>query len=193
LQFASDIWRTLLFRYYRNDSESGDLISWKHRAMHAELPRPAGIRTARQEESDSLREIHRRASYIWPDDVGDLEANPNIFGVDPAALAAGRVRVALDTAGELVGFATWRPTGEDAELDDLFVEPHAMRRGIGSALVEDAAMQARRAGLARLLVVAHPRTLAFYRRAGFVEQGPAETRFGPALRLARDLAEASRH
>jgi GNAT superfamily N-acetyltransferase len=107
--------------------------------------------------------------------------------VDTTAIAAGRVRVALDTTGNLLGFATWRPTGEDAELDDLFVEPQAMRHGIGSALLDDAAQRARQAGLARLLVVAHPRTLRFYRRAGFVEQGSAATRFGPALRLARDL------
>ena len=112
---------------------------------------------------------------------------PDIFGVDPAAVAAGRVRVAIDTAGNLLGFATWRPTGRGAELDDLFVEPQAMRHGIGSALLEDAAQRARQAGVARLLVVAHPRTLSFYRRAGFVEQGRAATRFGPALRLARDL------
>lgn len=155
--------------------------------MHPDRSPLAGIRTARQDESDSLREIHRRASYIWSKDVPNLDANPNIFGVDPAAVAAGRVRVALDHTGKLLGFATWRPIGEDAELDDLFVEPHAMRRGIGSALVDDAAERASQAGLARLLVVAHSRTLTFYRRTGFVEQGPAATEFGPALRLARDL------
>jgi len=163
-------------------------------SRHAsDSPPLAGIRTAREHESDPLREIHRRASYIWPEDVRNLDANPDIFGVDPAAIAAGRVRVAFDTNGNPLGFASWRPSGRDAELEDLFVEPHAMRRGIGTALVEDAAECARRAGLARLLVVAHPRTLAFYGRAGFVEQGPAETRFGPALRLARDLAEPSQH
>lgn len=160
---------------------------WKHRARHTDRSPLAGIRTARQDETDSLRKIHRRASYIWPEDAPHLDANPDIFGVDPAAVAVGRVRVAITRAGKLLGFASWRPTGEDAELDDLFVEPHAMRRGIGGALVEDAAQRARQAGLTRLLVVAHPRTLAFYRRAGFVEQGPAATQFGPALRLARDL------
>jgi hypothetical protein len=38
-----------------------------------------------------------------------------------------------------------------------------------------------------LTVVAHPRTLEFYGRAGFVEEGRAMTDFGPALRLRRDL------
>ena len=102
-------------------------------------------------------------------------------------MAAGRVRVAVDDAGKLLGFATWQPTGDDAELDDLFVEPHAMRRGIGSALVDDAADQAARAGHSRLLVVGHSRTRSFYERAGFADAGPATTRFGPARRFARDL------
>jgi GNAT superfamily N-acetyltransferase len=145
------------------------------------------IRTARRSEADRLRQIHRQASYIWPEDRPNLDANPQIFGVDPRALAAGRVRVAVDGAGKLLGFATWRPTEDDAELDDLFVEPEGMRRGIGSALVHDAAHRAGHAGLARLLVVGHPRTLKFYLRVGFIEEGPANTDFGPALRLARDL------
>jgi GNAT superfamily N-acetyltransferase len=80
----------------------------------------------------------------------------------------------------------------DAELDDLFIEPHAMRRGLGRALVDDAADQAGRAGHRRLLVIAHPRTRAFYQRASFVEIGSASTRFGPARRFARDLAGQSR-
>src|SRR3954449_2533644 len=149
---------------------------------------PSGrIRTARRGEADLLREIHRRASSIWAEDRPNLDANPHLFGVDARSLEAGRVRVAVDDTGKLLGFATWRPTGEDAELDDLFVEPDAMRRGIGSDLVHDAAQCAGRAGLARLFVVGHPRTLTFYKRVGFAEKGPATTRFGPALRLERDL------
>jgi GNAT superfamily N-acetyltransferase len=149
------------------------------------------IRSASQGETDSLREIHRRASYIWPEDRHNLDRNPEIFGVDRRAVTAGRVRVAVDRTGRLLGFATWRPTGDDAELDDLFVEPRATRRGIGSALVHDAAERASQAGHARLLVVAHPRTLTFYKRAGFVEEGSATTKFGPACQLAHDLQRAS--
>ncbi len=97
------------------------------------------------------------------------------------------MRVAVNGAGDLLGFATWSPASEEAELIDLFVEPDAMRRGIGSALVRDAAQRVAEAGLARLSVVAHRRTFAFYERAGFVDVGAATTQFGPARRLVRDL------
>ncbi len=151
----------------------------------------ASIRSARPGDVDSLREIHRRASYVWLEDRPSLDANPGIFGADENALAAGEVRVAIDGAGQPLGFASWREAGNDAELVDLFVEPDAMRRGIGSALVRDAADRAALAGHARLVVVGHPRTLAFYTRAGFAEEGPATTQFGPALRLALDLGHIS--
>src|SRR3954447_9412675 len=150
---------------------------------------PMVIRAAVAGESTLLTEIHRRASYIWVEDRPQLHAHPEIFGVDARSLAEGRVRVAsVGPSEQILGFATWRPAGgDDAELDDLFVEPDAMRRGIGRALVEDAAEQARRAGRSRLLVVAHQRTLGFYERAGFEKTDVADTRFGPALRLARTL------
>jgi GNAT superfamily N-acetyltransferase len=107
-------------------------------------------------------------------------------------MVAGRVRAAVDDDDRVLGFATWRPTGADAELDDLFVEPHAMRRGLGGALVDDAADQAAQAGHSRLLVVGHARTRAFYEREGFADVGPATTRFGLARRFARELAGETR-
>ena len=149
------------------------------------------IRTGRQDELHGLREIHRRASHIWPEDRPHLDANPDVFGVAPDAVIAGRVRVATDRAGDVLGFATWRPVGDVAELDDLFVEPDAMRRGIGTALVDDAARLAARAALTRLVVIAHRRTLTFCERAGFTDQGAATTRLGPARRLARNLPPLS--
>lgn len=150
-------------------------------------PSSLTIRGAREDELEALRGIHRRASYIWPEDRPNLDANPDIFGVEVKAVMAGRVRVATDRAGDLLGFATWGPAGDEAELIDLFVEPHAMRRGIGSALLDHVTHHAAQAGLARLVVVAHRRTFAFYERAGFVDEGPATTQFGPARRLVRNL------
>lgn len=159
----------------------------EHRPGREREPMRLIIRTASPAHAGALRELHRRASSVWEEDRPFLEAHPELFGVDPAALAAGRTRVA-SASGEIVGFATVVPHGEDdLELEDLFVEPAAMRRGVGRALVQDAVGRGRRAGRARILVVAAPRTRAFYERLGFVIVGDAATRFGPALRLERVL------
>jgi GNAT superfamily N-acetyltransferase len=146
------------------------------------------IRAASRDDADALREIHRRASYIWLEDRHHLDAHPEVFGVDPGAFGSGHVRIACGAEGNMLGFATTRPAANHcAELEDLFVEPAAMRRGIGHALVEDAAGRGTRLSWTHLSVIAHPRTLSFYERAGFESLGPANTQFGPALRLRRSL------
>ena len=139
------------------------------------------IRVAASSERAALTVLHRRSSYVWEEDRAALDAHPELFGVDPDALAAGRVRVAVDADGALLGFATTAPRPDGAiELEDLFVEPELMRRGIGHALVRDA--QAR-AGARRMTVVAGERTVPFYERLGFAVAEPAQTRFAPAVRM----------
>ena len=71
-------------------------------------------------------------------------------------------------------------------LDGLFVEPAQMRRGIGRALVEDAAARARSRGALVMDVTAGP-AQPFYERAGFTVTGHASTRFGTAVRMRRIL------
>jgi GNAT superfamily N-acetyltransferase len=77
--------------------------------------------------------------------------------------------------------------GPAHELDGLFVEPGNMRRGVGRALVEDAAARASASGAAYLEVTAGP-AQGFYERVGFNLVGAARTRFGPAVRMRRELA-----
>ena len=142
------------------------------------------IRTATPADAEVLRDLHRRSSYIWEEDRPHFDAHPGIFGVDPTALTEGRTRIATGDDGAFAGFATVTAAGE---LVDLFVEPQLMRRGIGSELVADAAARAATAGHTRMTVVAAERTRRFYERAGFVLEGEAQTRFGPALHLTRPL------
>ena len=88
----------------------------------------------------------------------------------------GRVRVAVDE-GVVVGFATITPGPDAWELDDLFVAPAHMRRGFATALVRHLLAEA---DVAAIEVTANPHAMAFYRSVGFVDDGVAETQFGPA-------------
>ena len=72
------------------------------------------------------------------------------------------------------------------ELDGPFVEPARMLCGVGRALVEDAAARASRRRAECLEVTAGP-AQGFYEGVGFNRVDAAQTRFGPAVRMRREL------
>ena len=95
--------------------------------------------------------------------------------------------MATDGRGRILGFATVVRIEGGLELEDLFVDPDAMRQGVASRLVLDAIAQAARDGLARIEVTANNHAAEFYASAGFVRVGDEQTLFGPAPRLRRDI------
>jgi GNAT superfamily N-acetyltransferase len=137
------------------------------------------IRIAGPDEHEALEELQRRASLANEHDRPHLETHPDAIHLPPAQLTNGQVLVA-ELDGRIAGFAAV----VGGELDGLFVEPDLWRRGVGAALVDAATHVARRKGLA-LTVIANPHALDFYRRCGFSEEGVAETRFGPGIRMSR--------
>jgi GNAT superfamily N-acetyltransferase len=144
------------------------------------------VRAAVAGDVAALRGVFRRASL---DNAGDREvllAHPEVLVWPDEAIAGGRVRVAVQD-GTVVGFATTVPVDGGLELEDLFVEPDRMRRGVGRRLVQDLLDSARADGVEHVWVTANPHAMAFYTAVGFVPDGTAPTRFGPAPRLRLDV------
>jgi ribosomal protein S18 acetylase RimI-like enzyme len=56
--------------------------------------------------------------------------------------------------------------------------------GIGRALADAAAHEARERGLS-LTVIANPAARGFYESCGFSAEGEVRTRFGPGIRMSR--------
>ena len=131
--------------------------------------------------------IYRRASLSNAGDRDNLLAHPDYLILGPEALAEGRTHVAEED-GLLVGFVTWVETAGTIELEDLFVDPGYMRRGIATALVNRIAEVLRARGVQRLEVTANPHALGFYRAAGFIDCGVAETEFGTAPRMVLGIS-----
>jgi GNAT superfamily N-acetyltransferase len=104
--------------------------------------------------------IFRRASLSNTGDRENLLAHPEYLTLGPEGLAEGRTHVAEED-GSVVGFATWAETAGTIELEDLFVAPGYMRRGIASALVSRIAEVVRARGAERLEVTANPHALGF--------------------------------
>src|SRR6476619_7256563 len=117
------------------------------------------IRDARASERETLEDLQRRSSMHEPMYREQLAAHPDAIELPAEQITAGLVRVA-ERQGVIVGFAVLFEASEGAcELDGLFVEPDAMRGGIGRVLVQDAARVARDRGATRIDVVANPQAL----------------------------------
>jgi len=140
------------------------------------------IRPAVPADLPAASDVYRSASLSNAGDRDNLLAHPEYLVLGPERLAEGRTYVAEDN-GSLVGFATWLEAGDIFELEDLFVDPGWRRRGIATALVNRIAQVLRARGVERLEVTANPHALGFYRAAGFIDCGVADTVFGAAPRM----------
>lgn len=148
---------------------------------------PVKIRDAAPAEALILEALQRRASDIWDAYREQLAANPAAIELPERFIDNGWVRVAVADDDTPIGFSVVIPVdGSTQELDGLFVEPAHMRRGVGRALVEDAAARASTNGAGHLEVTAGP-AQGFYEKLAFSVVAAAETCFGPALRMRREL------
>jgi GNAT superfamily N-acetyltransferase len=145
------------------------------------------IRLGTPADLPAAASVYRRASLSNPGDRDNLLAHPEYLILGPEGLAEGRTYVA-EEGGSMAGFATWAEDGGTVELEDLFVDPGYMRRGIATALVGRVAEVLRARGVRRLEVTANPDALGFYRAAGFTDCGVAETDFGAAPRMVLEIS-----
>jgi GNAT superfamily N-acetyltransferase len=143
------------------------------------------IRLGTPADLGAVTAVYRDASLSNPGDREHLLAHPEYLVLEPAGLDEGRTWVAEEN-DVIVGFATWADAGDVTELEDLFVDPDWMRRGIATALVSHIADVLRSRGVDALEVTASNDALEFYHAIGFAEIGVEQTAFGtaPQLRLS---------
>ena len=141
------------------------------------------IRLGTPADYPAVSVVFRRASLFNTADRDNFLANPHHLILDPNGLDEGRTHVAEED-GSIMGFASWIESDGTVELDDLFVDPAWMRRGVATALVLRVVDVVRSRGVSCLEVTANPQSLDFYRAVGFREIGTATTEFGTAPRMA---------
>lgn len=123
------------------------------------------IRQAEPTDVERLDEITVAAKAHWGHDRSWVEnwvAAGQFAGV-AVARDEGRL-VELD--GEVAGWSALQLRGEVAWLEDLWVDPQFMGRGVGSVLFCDAVARAAAAGAERLEWEADLDAVGFYERMG---------------------------
>ncbi len=123
------------------------------------------VRDGRDADSGRLREIAVDAKAHWGYDRTLVEEWAEGGDFEPESLGKRLVYVA-EADGEPVGWASLISRGEVGWLEDLWIEPSWIGRGVGRMLFEHVKSCARELGAARLEWEAEPNARGFYERMG---------------------------
>jgi len=129
------------------------------------VPERISIRAARPDEGERLRQIAIDAKGHWGYDR-DWIRSWAAQGDFSAEAMLGKPVLVAEAAGCAVGFAALIPQGAAAVLDDLWVEPAWIGRGVGRKLFDACASRARELGAERMEWEAEPNAVGFYEKLG---------------------------
>jgi GNAT superfamily N-acetyltransferase len=142
------------------------------------------LRQALPEEADLLTELCLRSKAVWGYDEAFMRACRAELTLRADHFATSSLQVAVE-GDELIGMAQVVVDGESADLARLFIEPSALRGGVGRKLFDWAAAEARAHGARWMRIEADPDAAPFYRRMGAVDDGVAPSGSIPGRVLPR--------
>jgi GNAT superfamily N-acetyltransferase len=135
----------------------GDALQDRGRAVH--------IRPARAQEGERLREIAIASKSYWGYDLERVRQWAAMGDYSPKWLRETEVYVA-EADGRAVAWTALIPRGELLWLDDLWVEPAWIGKGVGSRLFRHAVERASELGGTQLEWEAEPNAVGFYEKMG---------------------------
>ena len=153
---------------------------------------PLTIRAPTFDELSGLSDLCFRSKALWGYDEKFMEACRGELSFEPRDLELTPIAVA-ELDGKPIGVAQLKVVDDEADLLKLFVEPSALRCGIGKALLVWAADVAKKLGATRLTIEAVPDAAPFYRRMGACDVGQAPSGSVPGRllpKLAMNLCPA---
>jgi GNAT superfamily N-acetyltransferase len=141
------------------------------------------IREGTEADFELLRAIAVEAKAHWGYDRAQVAEWASGGDFEPESLRRRLLYVA-EEEGRPVGWAALIPRGEVGWLEDLWIEPAWIGRGLGRMLFERVAAEARKRGARRLEWEAEPNAHGFYRHLGAVYlRDSEETEWGRVLEV----------
>lgn len=124
------------------------------------------VRPADATEGERLREIAIASKGYWRYDLDQVRQWAAMGDFSEEGLLRDREVYVADADGRAIAWAAVSRKGDVAWLDDLWVEPEWIGKGIGSRLFRHAVDRAGRLGAKRLEWEAEPNAVGFYERLG---------------------------
>jgi len=141
------------------------------------------VRPARRGEAESLTALCLRSKAHWGYDDAFLRLCVPSLTVREEDIAAGRVLVAAEGDGAPLALVSVLGAGKTVELQEMFVDPPAIGRGLGRTMFEAAVTLARALGARRMTILADINAAPFYERMGarFLAHVPSDAIPGRTL------------
>jgi GNAT superfamily N-acetyltransferase len=124
------------------------------------------VRQARAGEAQDLTALCLRSKAHWGYDEAFMRLCVHSLTVHEADIAEGRVLVAAEDDGPPLALVAVFGVGETVELQEMFVDPPAIGRGLGRTMFSEAVALARGLGARRMTILADVNAGAFYERMG---------------------------
>jgi len=128
------------------------------------------IRKARASEAEVLSALALQAKAHWGYSLETLESWKDQLRISSADVASRPTYVGAINA-DIVGFYSLTPSGPVWELDNLWVAPAFIHRGVGRKLITHALELAFRGGASSVTVDADPNAEPFYLSCGATRRG----------------------
>ena len=123
------------------------------------------IRPADPREGERLREIAIAAKGYWGYDLERVREWAAMGDFSPEGLRQKEIHVA-EVDGRPVGWAAVIPRGQVCWLDDLWIVPEWIGKGIGTCLFRRAAKRGKQLGARWMEWEAEPNAIGFYQKMG---------------------------
>jgi GNAT superfamily N-acetyltransferase len=133
---------------------------------------PLALRAPAMDELPGLGDLCARSKAVWGYHEKFIEACRAELSFNARDLLLTQIAVAEENE-RVIGVAQVKVVESEAELLKLFIDPAALRNGVGKVLFAWAANTARMIGARRLLIEADPDAAPFYRRMGARDAGLA--------------------
>ena len=129
---------------------------------------------AKPQDADVLTEIAFAAKRHWGYPERWIQSWQDILTMRPEFITENATYVATEN-DRTVGFYLLTTESDGLHLDHLWIDPHAMGRGIGRALFEHALEQTKQLGHRTLKIESDPNAEGFYTRMGARRVGATVT------------------
>ena len=144
------------------------------------------IRRARPEDCQSIRTVHVaavtgiRTDLYTPEEIQAWSIPKNLESYEESIRSKEFLVAEEDDA--IVGFGVLNP--ESSEVEAVYVNPGAGRRGIGLDLLRKLEERARPLGLGALVLNASLNAVPFYEKAGYVALERSKYRLSTGVEIA---------